>query len=222
VRTVALAVIFVMAARARAQDVPPICEIRGRATLAHVHVTPGRSTEDVRIDDRQVAITPLAHGLFHVRTLDEGRAIDGTSSDAIEIVIARRVVVGPASIAAGARVADVVIDAAGARGDVTMDAGVRLSRVSLACDALTIGASAPSAETHGEAPHGPIWMARASRLDVRTRPEPDGVRVELRFDDRRASRFFEQERVRGWARIEAHFASGVIAGWVRDTDLALP
>jgi hypothetical protein len=211
-----------LASHANAQDIAPLCEIRGRATLAHVHVTPGRSVEDVRVDARQIALTPLAHGLFHVRTLDEGRAIDGTTSDAIVIVTARRLVIGAASIAPGTRIDDVVIDGAQVQGDARLDDGVTLAHLALTCDALTIGPTEPTAEAHGDPPHGPSWVSRVPRLGVRTRPEPDGERVELRLADRSAVRLIEQARVHGWVRIEAHFAGGVLAGWVRDTDLALP
>ena len=202
-----------------AQSIAPLCEIRGTATLAHVHVTSGPPAL-VSIDARAVALTPIAQGLFHVRTLDEGRPIEGTTDESVSLVTAQSMTLGPARVQAGASVRSAMPESDGVRVTIVLAPGVLLTRAVLRCSDLTIGDAVSRAAP--PIASGPTWAARTSRLTVRTRPAPDGTSIRLHIDDRARWLFAEQERRAGWARIEAHFDAAVVGGWVRDTDLTRP
>lgn len=222
--SIALVSALCAAASGMAQDAgaPPACEIRARVTLSAVHAdTPSSPIHLARLEDRAVALAPLAHGLWHVRTL-EGDPIEGTTSETVELVLTRRLVVGPASFLAGVRVERLRPVGDALEGELVLASGTRATRVRLACadlgtrDAITT----PDLLGTGEASAGPRWQLRTSRLFVRTRPEHGAERVDLRLTDRAGLSWIERERREGWVRVEGRFSDAVVAGWIVDTDLA--
>lgn len=201
---------------------PAGCEIRGRVTLAALHEA-GRSTPIrlTRLEDRAVALVPLAHGVWHVRALD-GEPVEGTTSEPIELVLTRRLVVGPASFLAGVRVERLRPVGGALEGELVLADGARATRVHLACDDLGTRDAMSTADGlgTGQPSPGPRWHVRTSRLFVRTRPETGAERVDLRLADRTTLTWIERERREGWVRVEGRFSDAVVAGWIVDTDLA--
>ncbi|MFO0681966.1 MAG: hypothetical protein U0234_07945 [Sandaracinus sp.] len=203
---------------------PAGCEIRGRVTLAALHeagpTTPLRVT---RLEDRAVALVPRAHGVWYVRALD-GEPVEGTTSEPIELVLTRRLVVGPASFLAGVRVERLRPVGGALEGELVLADGARATRVHLGCDDLGTrtrdAMSTAEGLGTGQPSPGPRWQVRTSRLFVRTRPETGAERVDLRLADRTTITWIERERREGWVRVEGRFRDAVVAGWIVDTDLA--
>ncbi len=201
---------------------PAGCEIRGRVTLAAVHADgPSSRTRLTRLDDRAVGLVPLAHGLWRV-TATDGEPFTGTTSEPIELVLVRRLVVGPASFVAGVRVERLRPVADALEGELALADGARVTRVPLHCDDVgTVDAvGAPDALGTGTPAPGPRWHVRTSRLFVRTRPEHGAARIDLRLADRTELSWVERERREGWVRVEGRFRDAVVSGWIVDTDLA--
>lgn len=219
----ALFVLCALAPRLAAQAPAP-CEIRGHLTVPDVHVVGAHGTSVVTIEDRDVRVTPLGHGFFALRT-HGGTRIEGRTQSPVPIALAaEHTYENVARIAAGTRVEEIVPRGGAFTASFAVHEGVSLRRVVVQCRELAATEPTDAALDSVAIPRGPAWHARVWRLRVHSAARDDAAYVlaELTPDARARVAWIERERREGWARVEAALAHAHVAGWVHDTDLALP
>jgi hypothetical protein len=215
-----LFVVLVLASPVAAQA--PLCEWTGQPTLTSLRVetTSPVGISLVPLRGRRAVVSLVSIGVFHVQTLDDGAPIVGTTREPIALVVSgMQTFDGIATVASGASVEALRPRRPGLRGDITIDDGVRLERMTIPCAALGLASEVSAVPILGPVAPGPRWLARAHLFRLRSRPEPEAPRIVVRMDDRSLHPFVERDRRDGWVRVEAIFPHASLSGWVLDTDL---
>jgi hypothetical protein len=137
----AFAVVTLAVSGARAE-----CTIAGRLSDERVRVTSivGRAPRYVAISDAEAIVTPLRHGLVHVRsTLPDGRAFEGESRHEPRYEIASHTSMPGLELGAGTEVLDLeaIAGTDEAEVDLRIAPGVTLRELRIGCSALAIASA---------------------------------------------------------------------------------